>query len=369
MGCVTCSTPVSRGRDKRTGLNMTPSNAIPLLSVRNLRVALQTSHGQLEALRGVDFEMLRGNTLGLIGESGCGKSLTALAIMGLLPDRATVSGSIALNGTELTQMSDAALCSLRGARMAIIFQEPMTALNPLHPIWKQIAEPLQLHQGMDLVSAKARALELLERVQLPRARERLDNYPHQLSGGQRQRVMISIALACQPDILIADEPTTALDVTVQKEVLALIRQLVAEDGMGLLLISHDLGLMRDQVERVMVMYGGTVVESAPTQELFGMRAHPYTQGLFAARPQLGLKRGTRLQTIAGNVPEIFNWPKGCAFADRCAYVQDSCRQTLPQLERVPDTAHDIDADGTGHAEPVAEHWVRCPEWQKLEASA
>ncbi len=165
MGCVTCSIPVCRGRDKRTGLNMTPSNAIPLLSVRNLRVALQTSHGQLEALRGVDFEMLRGNTLGLIGESGCGKSLTALAIMGLLPDRATVSGSIALNGTELTQMSDAALCSLRGARMAMIFQEPMTALNPLHPIWKQIAEPLQLHQGMDLVSAKARALELLERVQ------------------------------------------------------------------------------------------------------------------------------------------------------------------------------------------------------------
>ena len=369
MDYVTCSTLVCRGRDKRTGLNMTPSNAIPLLSVRNLRVALQTSHGQLEALRGVDFEMLRGNTLGLIGESGCGKSLTALAIMGLLPDRATISGSIALNGTELTQMSDAALCSLRGARMAIIFQEPMTALNPLHPIWKQIAEPLQLHQGMDLVSAKARALELLERVQLPRARERLDNYPHQLSGGQRQRVMISIALACQPDILIADEPTTALDVTVQKEVLALIRQLVAEDGMGLLLISHDLGLMRDQVERVMVMYGGTVVESAPTQELFGMRAHPYTQGLFAARPQLGLKRGTRLQTIAGNVPEIFNWPKGCAFADRCAYVQDSCRQTLPQLERVPETSHDIDADGTGQAKPVAEHWVRCPEWQKLEASA
>ena len=252
--------------------------------------------------------------------------------------------------------------------MAMIFQEPMTALNPLHPIWKQIAEPLQLHQGMDLVSAKARALELLERVQLPRARERLDNYPHQLSGGQRQRVMISIALACQPDILIADEPTTALDVTVQKEVLALIRQLVAEDGMGLLLISHDLGLMRDQVERVMVMYGGAVVESASTQELFGMRAHPYTQGLFAARPQLGLKRGTRLQTIAGNVPEIFNWPKGCAFAERCAYVKDSCRQVLPQLESVPVTAHDIDAKGAGQPRRVNEHWVRCPEWQKLEAS-
>jgi len=367
MDCVTCSTRVCRECDRRTDLNMTTSSTTPLLSVRNLRVALQTSHGQLEALRGVDFEMQRGDTLGLIGESGCGKSLTALAIMGLLPDRATVSGSIELNGTELTPMSDEALCTLRGARMAMIFQEPMTALNPLHPIWKQIAEPLQLHQGMDLATAKARALELLDRVQLPRARERLDNYPHQLSGGQRQRVMISIALACQPDILIADEPTTALDVTVQKEVLALIRQLVAEDGMGLLLISHDLGLMRDQVERVMVMYGGAVVESAPTQELFGMRAHPYTQGLFAARPRLGLKRGTRLQTIAGNVPEIFNWPLGCAFAERCAYVQDSCRQTLPELERVPNTGRVKVSQRADLSAPFAEHWVRCPEWENLEA--
>ena len=329
----------------------TTSHSSPLLSVRDLRVALQTSHGYVEALRGVNFEMLRGETLGLIGESGCGKSLTALAVMGLLPERAKVSGAIALNGTDLTQLNEADLCKMRGARMAMIFQEPMTALNPLHPIWKQIAEPLQLHQGMDVSAAKARALELLERVQLPRARERLDAYPHQLSGGQRQRVMISIALACQPDILIADEPTTALDVTVQKEVLSLIRQLVAEDGMGLLLISHDLGLMRDQVERVMVMYGGSVVESGRTEDLFEQRAHPYTQGLFAARPQLGLKRGTRLQTIPGNVPEIFNWPKGCAFADRCPYVQNSCRESLPQLERVP-TAH--------------EHWVRCPHWQKLE---
>ena len=334
-------------------MNMT-SHTQPLLSVRDLRVSLQTSHGFVEALRGVTFEMQRGDTLGLIGESGCGKSLTALAVMGLLPERAQVSGTIELNGNDLTQLNEADLCNMRGARMAMIFQEPMTALNPLHPIWKQIAEPLQLHQGIDQKTAKARALELLERVQLPRARERLDAYPHQLSGGQRQRVMISIALACQPDILIADEPTTALDVTVQKEVLNLIRQLVAEDGMGLLLISHDLGLMRDQVQRVMVMYGGAVVESGHTEALFEKRAHPYTQGLFAARPQLGLKRGTRLQTISGNVPEIFNWPRGCAFADRCSFVEDSCRQSLPQLERVP---------------PTSEHWVRCPKWQSLEANA
>lgn len=339
------------------------TSTTPLLSVRDLRVSLQTSHGHVEALRGVNFEMQRGDTLGLIGESGCGKSLTALAVMGLLPERANVMGSIALNGTDLTQLSEAALCQMRGARMAMIFQEPMTALNPLHPIWKQIAEPLQLHQGMDLTAAKARALELLERVQLPRAKERLEAYPHQLSGGQRQRVMISIALACQPDILIADEPTTALDVTVQKEVLNLIRQLVAEDGMGLLLISHDLGLMRDQVQRVMVMYGGAVVESANTEALFEHRAHPYTQGLFAARPQLGLKRGTRLQTIPGNVPEIFNWPQGCAFADRCPYVETNCRQSLPPLERMPS---DKRADGLPD---TAAHWVRCAKWQHLGVTA
>ena len=340
----------------------TSRNAPPLLSVRDLRVALQTSHGHVEALRGVNFEMQRGDTLGLIGESGCGKSLTALAVMGLLPECAKVSGAIHLNGTDLTQLNEADLCEMRGARMAMIFQEPMTALNPLHPIWKQIAEPLQLHQGMDLRSAKARALELLERVQLPRAQERLDAYPHQLSGGQRQRVMISMALACQPDLLIADEPTTALDVTVQKEVLNLIRQLVAEDGMGLLLISHDLGLMRDQVDRVMVMYGGAVVESASTKTLFEKRAHPYTQGLFAARPQLGLKRGTRLQTIPGNVPEIFNWPQGCAFADRCPYVQANCRQSLPKLEQVSHPTQEASLR-------AAEHWVRCPHWQHLEVAA
>ena len=348
---------------------MTNSNATshceqpPLLAVQDLRVALQTAHGHVDALRGVSFVMQRGETLGLIGESGCGKSLTALAIMGLLPARAQVNGSVQLNGTELTQLSDAALCKVRGARMAMIFQEPMTALNPLHPIWKQIAEPLHLHQGMSLTAAKARALELLERVQLPRAKERLEAYPHQLSGGQRQRVMISIALACQPDLLIADEPTTALDVTVQKEVLSLIRQLVTEDGMGLLLISHDLGLMRDQVERVMVMYGGTVVESASTEDLFQTRAHPYTQGLFAARPQLGLKRGTRLQTIPGNVPEIFNWPQGCAFADRCPHAEASCRMAVPLPEQIH--AH---PNSDSSSMQTHDHWVSCLKWQQLEAS-
>jgi len=321
----------------------------PLLSVQNLRVALETAHGQVEALRGLNFDMQRGEKVGLIGESGCGKSLTALAIMGLLPARSQVIGSIALDGTELIGMPDEDMCKIRGARIGMIFQEPMTALNPLHTIGHQIAEPLLLHQRMTVSAAKLRTVELLERVQLPRAKERLQAYPHQLSGGQRQRVMMAMALACQPDILIADEPTTALDVTVQKEVLALISQLVSEDGMGLLLISHDLGLMRDQVDRVMVMYGGAVVESAPTEALFQTRLHPYTQGLFAARPQLGLKRGTRLSTIPGQVPDLSNWPSACAFADRCAHAEASCRASLPALVQV--------------SEPW--HFVRCPKWEAI----
>ena len=334
------------------GEMMDLSTPMPLLDVTDLRVTLPTARGWAQALRGVSLRMERGQTLGLIGESGCGKSLTALALMGLLPERAQVSGSIVLQGQQLVGLPEPQLCQLRGARMAMIFQEPMTALNPLHPIWKQIAEPLRLHQHMGVTEAKARALELLERVQLPRAPERLDAYPHQLSGGQRQRVMISIALACRPDLLIADEPTTALDVTVQKEVLNLIRQLVQEDGMGLLLISHDLGLMQDQVDRVMVMYGGSVLESAATAELFAHRAHPYTRGLFAARPRLGLARGTRLTTIPGSVPELMDLPAGCAFADRCTWVVNECHRTPPQAESI---ALQMPSD-----EP---HVVSCPRWR------
>ena len=329
------------------------SNANPLLQVEDLRVSLPTARGWAHALRGVSWRMERGQTVGLIGESGSGKSLTALALMGLLPERARVSGSITFKGQELVGLPAPQLCQLRGARMAMIFQEPMTALNPLHPIWKQIAEPLRLHQNMSASDARFRALQLLERVQLPRAHERLDAYPHELSGGQRQRVMISIALACSPDLLIADEPTTALDVTVQKEVLALIRQLVQEDGMGLLLISHDLGLMQDQVDRMMVMYGGAVVESAATPELFAHRAHPYTRGLFAARPRLGLVRGTRLTTIPGSVPELMDFPAGCVFADRCSLAVEQCRQTPPQPESI-ECQH---ADKTPHV-------VRCPRWRQ-----
>ena len=300
-----------------------------LLDVEDLRVTLQTSRGAAEALRGITFSLPRGGTLGLIGESGCGKSITALALMGLLPEAAHVQGSIRLAGQELTTLSESDWCRLRGHRIGMVFQEPMTALNPLHTVGHQIAESLRLHKGLSRAAAQAESLRLLERVQLPQARQRLAAYPHQLSGGQRQRVVIAIALSCGPELLIADEPTTALDVTIQREVLDLIKELVIEDGMGLLLISHDLGVMADTVERVLVMYGGTLVEGGPTAAVFERLAHPYTRGLFAARPRLGLARGTRLATIAGRVPVLAELPPGCPFADRCERVVDACKAELP----------------------------------------
>ncbi len=302
-----------------------------LLQVRNLVVTLPTSRGTVQALRGLDFDLARGDTLGLIGESGCGKSLTALALMGLLPTGAKVTGSIRFDGRELIGQSEPDWCKLRGDRIAMVFQEPMTALNPLHTIGRQIAEPLRLHRGMSAAAARAEALRLLERVQLPQARQRLDAYAHQLSGGQRQRVVIAVALACGPDLLVADEPTTALDVTIQREVLALIRELVAESNMALLFISHDLGVVAQTVRRLMVMYAGSVVESGDTRDVFARLAHPYTRALFAARPRLGLPRGSRLATIPGLVPELADLPAGCAFAERCGHVRPVCRASWPVL--------------------------------------
>ena len=322
-----------------------------LLEVDQLRVGLRTARGPALALQGISFALERGGTLGLIGESGCGKSITALALMGLLPDGASVQGSIRLDGRELVGLPEDDWCALRGNRVAMVFQEPMSALNPLHTIGRQIAESLRLHQRLDAGAARAQALRLLERVQLPQAARRLDAYPHQLSGGQRQRVVIAIALACGPDLLLADEPTTALDVTLQREVLELIGQLVAEDGMALLLISHDLGVMAETVDRMMVMYGGSIVESGPTASVFERLAHPYTRGLFAARPRLGMGVGAdgakpRLQTIPGRVPELIDLPPGCPFADRCEHVVSDCRTAAPPATLV----------APGHA-------VRCIRWE------
>jgi peptide/nickel transport system ATP-binding protein len=306
----------------------------PLLQVRDLRVTLRTARGPADAVRGVGFALRRGETLGLVGESGCGKSVTALALMGLLPETARVAGSVRFAGRELVGLPDDALCVIRGDRIAMVFQEPMTSLNPLHPVGRQVAEPLRLHRGLDAGAARAEVLRLLERVGLPGAARRLDAYPHQLSGGQRQRVTIAMALACGPDLLVADEPTTALDVTVQGQILDLIADLVAERGMALILISHDLGVIAENVERMMVMYGGTVVEHGPTREVFGRRMHPYTQGLFSARPRLGGGRGVRLATIPGTVPDLADLPRGCPFAGRCPRVIDACSAAPPAEARV-----------------------------------
>ena len=306
---------------------------MPLLEVTDLHVQLPTRRGWAPVLRGISFTLERGDTLGLIGESGSGKSMVALALMGLLPDGARTSGSIRLNGQELLGLPDAALCQIRGQRIGMVFQEPMTALNPLHRIGHQVAEPLRLHQGLSARAAQQAALALLERVGISDAAQRMGAYPHQFSGGQRQRITLAMALAGAPQLLIADEPTTALDVTLQRQILDLLAELVAERGMALLLISHDLGVMARQVRRLLVMYGASVVESGPTTEIFQTLAHPYTRGLWAARPRWGVAYapGPRppLPTIAGTVPDVLDLPTGCPFAGRCAFTADICHTTAP----------------------------------------
>jgi len=300
-----------------------------LLAVDKLAVHMPSHHGPIPLVREVSFSIEKGETLGIVGESGCGKTMTALALMGLLPDGAVPSGEIRFEGENLLAQPEDRLCKLRGNRLAMIFQEPMSALNPVHPIGGQIAESLILHRGLYQTDAMAEAVRLLELVRMPEPKARLAQYPHQLSGGQRQRVMIAIALACQPDILIADEPTTALDVTVQAQILDLIHDLVDELGMALVLISHDLGIVGDITDRVLVMYAGKVVEAGPTVPLFDRRAHPYTRGLFGALPDPGRARGSRLYAIPGTVPDPWLVPGGCAFADRCPLVEPACRDEIP----------------------------------------
>ncbi len=315
----------------------------PLLEVHNLRVVLRTPRGPAAAVRDLSFTLQRGQTLGLVGESGCGKSISVMALMGLLPDGAQVGGSIRFDGQELVGASERTLCALRGHRIGMIFQEPMSALNPVHTIGQQIAEPMRLHLKLGTREARQRALQLLDRVGIADAARRLDAYPHQFSGGQRQRITIAMALACNPDLLIADEPTTALDVTIQAQILDLMRELVAERGMAMILISHDLGVIARNVQRMMVMYGGTVVESGGTAAVFGVHAHPYTRGLFGARPRLGAPRGMRLATIPGSVPELADLPAGCTFAGRCAHTVPACHTHVPRWVSL-DAGHRVRCD-------------------------
>ncbi len=308
----------------------TPPRQSPLLEIRDLKAYFRTGAGVARAVDGVTFSIRAGETFALVGESGSGKSVTALSILRLLPAPAgyIAGGAVVFDGRDLAHLSSAEMRSIRGNRISMIFQEPMTALNPVFTVGDQIMEVLRLHQGMDKPSARARAIELLTRVGIPDPARRVDEYPHQLSGGMRQRVMIAMAVGCRPALLIADEPTTALDVTVQAQVFALLKGLVREQGTSVLLITHDMGIVYENADRVAVMYAGRIVEEAARERLFAAPSHPYTQLLMRSMPSRGV-RGRRLATIEGMVPPPTEWPAGCRFVNRCPVAMDRCREALP----------------------------------------
>ncbi len=310
-----------------------------LLQVHDLSVTLKTAHGPRKVISQINFSVDAGEKLGIVGESGCGKSVSALALLSLLPPNSQINGKITLELQDILKLNSRQICGIRGNRIGMIFQEPMTALNPVKPIGAQISESICLHLKLNRKQTLDRVNELMDQVGLPVSRFPLNLYPHQLSGGQRQRVMIAMAVACSPDILIADEPTTALDVSVQEQILDLIRELVDSSGMALIMISHNLGVIAQITEKVMVMYTGSVVEVGPTADVFQNMLHPYTYGLFSAIPhagsstQLGRKR---LSSIAGQVPEPQLRPVGCNFADRCTRASKICKEKEPMATRVSD---------------------------------
>jgi oligopeptide transport system ATP-binding protein len=328
-----------------------------VLDVADLTVRFNTDAGTVPAVNGVSFTLARGETLAMVGESGSGKSVTSLAIMRLTPapPGAIVQGRVTLRGNdgmprELLALPEAAMREVRGSRVAMIFQEPMTSLNPVLPVGEQVAEPIRYHRNAGRAAAMAEAERLLELVGIPEPRKRLASYPHQLSGGMRQRAMVAIALACDPDVLIADEPTTALDVTVQAQILELLKSLQARTGMAMLFITHNLGVVAEIADRVMVMYAGRVVEQAPLRRLFRTPLMPYTRGLMRSVPTLAA-RNAALAAIPGNVPDPSNLPVGCAFTPRCAHARPQiCDAALPALDAAE-----------------AEHLVRCARWREIAA--
>jgi oligopeptide/dipeptide ABC transporter ATP-binding protein len=304
-----------------------------LLSVRDLAVHFEGAGQTIKAVDGVSFEVHPGEVVGLVGESGCGKTVTALAILRLLPvpPARIVSGEVWFEGADLLKADARTLRSIRGRKIGVVFQEPMTSLNPVLTIGRQITETLEVHLGLDRRAARRRAVELLEMVGIPEAARRLDDYPHQFSGGMRQRVMIAMALACSPRLLLADEPTTALDVTIQAQILELIKRLTAELGTAVLIITHNLGVVARYADRVNVMYAGKIVESAPAVELYRRPLHPYTAGLLRSVPRLDQPRRARLQPIEGFPPDPALLPPGCAFEPRCPLAVDRCRREVPPL--------------------------------------
>jgi peptide/nickel transport system ATP-binding protein len=315
-----------------------------LLEIENLSVHFHTPEGIARAVDGVSFHLDTGETIGLVGESGCGKSVTSLSILGLIPSPPgkIEGGKIRFAGQNLLEFNNEELRKIRGQKISMIFQEPMTSLNPVLPIGRQVAEPLMVHQGLSRTAAFEKAARWLDYVKIPAAAKRLNDYPHQLSGGMRQRVMIAMAMVCGPKLLIADEPTTALDVTIQAQILSLMLRLKEELGMSLLLITHDLGVVAQMAARVVVMYAGEVVEEAGVADIFNRPFHPYTQGLLKSMPRSGIRlegRKQRLNEIPGIVPVLTELIAGCRFTDRCPHAFELCRQTHPQLVKVGDKHH------------------------------
>jgi oligopeptide/dipeptide ABC transporter ATP-binding protein len=308
----------------------------PLLQVRDLRTAFHTRRGTALAVDGVSFDVRRGETLCLVGESGCGKSVTALSILRLVsPPGRIDGGSIRFEGRDLLSLSERAMRHVRGARVSMVFQEPMTSMNPVFTIGQQIIEAIELHQDVRDDEARTRAVEMLRRVGIPDPEVRLDHYPHQLSGGMKQRAMIAMALVCQPALLLADEPTTALDVTIQAQILDLIRALQASLGMAVILITHDLGVVAEMADQVAVMYAGRLVEQAPVLDLFSRPLHPYTIALFQSLPAAHAE-GERLKVIRGQVPSAFAYPTGCRFCERCDRASERCQREYPPFaEKAP----------------------------------
>ncbi|MCX7265259.1 MAG: ABC transporter ATP-binding protein [Burkholderiales bacterium] len=314
---------------------MTPQ---PMLKIENLKVHFDTDDGVLYAVDGVNLHIDRGETLGVVGESGCGKSVTAMTIMKLLPmpPGRIAAGQIWFEGQDLVQANEAVMRQLRAREIAMIFQEPMTSLNPVLSVGEQIAESLRLHEGLSNKQALAKAAEMLGLVNIPRPSQRVNDYPHQFSGGMRQRVMIAMALSCKPKLLIADEPTTALDVTIQAQILDLLNQLKSQMGMSIMLITHAMGVVAETAQRVVVMYAGRVVEEASVDDLFGSPSHPYTQGLIRSIPRIDLDsvHKQRLQAIPGLVPKLINPPIGCRFAPRCPHANERCAMEMPELREL-----------------------------------
>ncbi len=307
-----------------------------LLEVRNLTTRFYTEDGVVEAVNGISYGLDAGETLGIVGESGCGKSVSVLSIMRLVPDPPgkITDGEVIFNGQDILKLSEAEMRHVRGAQIAMIFQDPMTYLNPVLKVGFQIEETLKLHQGMDDKEAHERAAELLSLVGIPNATERLDDYPHQFSGGMRQRAMIAMALSCNPQLLIADEPTTALDVTIQAQIIDLVKRLQEQLGMSVIWITHDLGVVARLTQRVIVMYAGYIIEKASVKEVYGAPRHPYTIGLLGSLPRLDEAEGVQLYSVPGQPPDQVDLPKGCPFAPRCDYAVDRCIQENPILEPV-----------------------------------